>query len=144
MVSPVRQFNYWDAGRRGLLSGEALALDLKRLELAYAENNQREFELPRHVPLRQLDPVALLTLKATGSCTFSMPESLFDMDCVHYLRRLRSVALSVPAAVGPCTPLHATLTLLGSSVPTSPLLKDSAYARQGSEDDRFVDYLGTI
>jgi hypothetical protein len=138
------KFNYWDGGRRGLLSGEALALDLKRLELAYAENNQREFELTRHVPLRQLDPVALLTLKATGSCTFTVPESLFDVDCVHYLRRLRSVALSVPAVVGPYTPLHATLTLLGSSVRTSPQLKDGTYARQGPEDDRFVDYLGTV
>jgi hypothetical protein len=138
------KFNYWDAGRRGLLSGEALALDLKRLELAYAENNQREFELTRHVSLRQLDPVALLTLKVTGTCTFSVPESLFDIDCVHYLRRIRSVALSVPAVVGPYTPLHATLTLLGSTVRTSPLLKDGAYARQGPEDDRFMDYLGTI
>ncbi|MFE9328204.1 toxin [Nocardia sp. NPDC052278] len=138
------KFNYWDAGRRGLLSGEALALDLKRLTLAYAENNQREFELTRHVSLRQLDPVGLLTLKMTGSCTFSVPESLFDMDCVHYLRRLRSVALSIPAVVGPYTPLHATLTLLGSSVRTKPLLKDGAYARQRPDDDRFVDYLGTV
>jgi Tc toxin complex TcA C-terminal TcB-binding domain len=39
------KFNYWDSGHRGLLSGEALYLDRKRLELAYHENNQREFEL---------------------------------------------------------------------------------------------------
>ena len=29
------KFNYWDGGRKGLLSGEALYLDVKRMELAY-------------------------------------------------------------------------------------------------------------
>ena len=56
------QFNYWDTGHQGLLSGEALYLDIKRMELAYHDNNKREFELTRHVSLRQLDPLALLTL----------------------------------------------------------------------------------
>jgi Tc toxin complex TcA C-terminal TcB-binding domain len=38
-----------------------------------------------------------------------------------------------------------TLSLLKSSLRRSPLLKDDEYARrQGSEDDRFVDYFGTI
>jgi len=31
------KFNYWDGGRKGLLSGEALCLDLKRMEMAYHE-----------------------------------------------------------------------------------------------------------
>jgi Tc toxin complex TcA C-terminal TcB-binding domain len=35
------------------------------------------------------------------------------------------------------------LTLLRSSVRVTPLLKDGVYARQ-PEDDRFVDYLGTV
>ena len=50
------KFNYWDGGRKGLLSGEALYLDVKRMELAYHDNNKRELELTRHVSLRQLDP----------------------------------------------------------------------------------------
>jgi len=29
------KFNYWDGGRKGLLSGEALYLDVKRMEMAY-------------------------------------------------------------------------------------------------------------
>ena len=57
------QFNYWDSGHQGLLSGEALYLDIKRMELAYHDNNKRELELTRHVSLRQLDPLALLTLQ---------------------------------------------------------------------------------
>ncbi|HEY0377592.1 MAG TPA: hypothetical protein VGC87_11770 [Pyrinomonadaceae bacterium] len=139
------KFNYWDVGRKGLLSGEALHLDLKRLEMAYHENNKREFELTRHVSLRQLDPLALLTLKATGKCEVTIPEWLYDRDCPgHYLRRIKSVALSLPSVVGPYTSVNCTLSLLRSSVRKSPLMKDSEYARQGSEDDRFVDYVGAV
>jgi hypothetical protein len=67
------QFNYWDSGHQGLLSGEALYLGVKRMELAYHDNNKREIELTRHVSLRQLDPLALLTLRITGSCTVRCP-----------------------------------------------------------------------
>src|SRR6185295_13766404 len=60
------QFNYWDTGRQGLLCGEALYLDIKRMEMAYLDSNKRKLELVRHVSLRQLDPLALLSLKITG------------------------------------------------------------------------------
>ena len=87
------KFNYWDGGRKGLLSGEALYLDVKRMEMAYHENNKREFELTKHVSLRQLDPLALLTLKATGTLRGHVPEWLFDLDCPgHYMRRIKNVA----------------------------------------------------
>jgi hypothetical protein len=139
------KFNYWDGGRKGLLSGEALHLDVKRMEMAYYDNNKRELELTRHVSLRQLDPLALLTLKATGTCQVTIPEWLYDIDCPgHYMRRIKSVALSIPSVVGPYTSVNCTLSLLKSSLRKSPLPKDGEYARQGSEDDRFVDYSGAI
>ena len=126
------KFNYWDGGRKGLLSGEALYLDVKRMEMAYHENNKRELELTRHVSLRQLDPLALLTLKATGSCQVTIPEWLYDLDCPgHYMRRIKSVALSIPCVVGPYTSVNCTLTLLRRArVRTSPIAGDD-YARQG-------------
>ena len=96
------QFNYWDSGHQGLLSGEALFLDIKRMEMAYHDSNKREIEVVRHVSLRQLDPVALLTLRITGSCTISVPEWLYDRDCPGlYMRRIKNVALSIPSVVGP-------------------------------------------
>ena len=138
------KFNYWDGGRKGLLSGEALHLDVKRMEMAYHEHNRREFELTRHVSLRQLDPLALLTLRATGSCQVSIPEWLYDRDCPgHYMRRIKSVALSLPSVVGPYTSVNCTLSLLRSSVRKSPVA-GPAYARQGPEDDRFADYAGAV
>ena len=137
------KFNYWDGGRKGLLSGEALHLGVKRMEMAYLDHNKRELELTRHVSLRQLNPLALLTLKVTGSCTFVVPEWLYDRDCPgHYMRRIKSVALSIPSVVGPYTSVNCTLSLLKSSVRKSPIAGD--YLRQGFDDDRFVDYIGAV
>lgn len=134
------KFNYWDGGRKGLLSGEALYLDIKRLELAYHEHNRREYELTRHISLRQLNPAALLALKATGACQVSIPEWVFDLDTPgHYLRRIKTVGMTIPCVTGPYTSVSCTLTLTKSSLRTSPLVGDG-YARQGSEDNRFVDY----
>jgi hypothetical protein len=140
--------NYWDRGREGLLAAEALHLDLKRMELTYHENNRRENELTRHVSLRQLNPVALLTLKITGRCEFSIPESLFDRDCPgHYMRRLKTVALSLPAVAGPYASVNCTLTLLRSQVRTSSQLSpNDAYLPEpdAQSDERFVNYLGSV
>lgn len=138
------KFNYWDAGRKGLLAGEALYLDVKRMEMAYHDNNKRELELTKHISLRQLDPVALLALKTTGTCQVTIPEWLFDLDgSGHYMRRIKSVALSIPSVTGPYTSINCTLSLLKSSVRKSPVAGNN-YARQGFEDDRFVDYIGAV
>jgi hypothetical protein len=115
------------------------------MEMAYHDNNKRELELTKHVSLRQLSPVALLTLKATGTCQVMIPEWLYDLDCPgHDMRRIKSVALSIPSVVGPYTSVNCTLSLLKSSLRKSPLLKDGEYTRQGSDDDRFVDYIGAV
>lgn len=138
------KFNYWDGGRKGLLSGEALYLDVKRMEMAYHDNNKRELELTRHVSLRQLDPHALLVLKTTGTCQVTIPEWLYDRDCPgHYMRRIKSVGLSIPSVTGPYASVNCTLSLLRSSLRTSPI-GGAGYARQGSDDSRFIDYSGAI
>jgi Tc toxin complex TcA C-terminal TcB-binding domain len=139
------QFNYWDSGHQGLLSGEALHLDIKRMEMAYHSNNKRELELTRHVSLRQLDPLALLTLRITGSCTVTVPEWLYDRDCPgHYMRRIKNVSLSVPSVAGPYTSVNCTVSLQSSTLRVSPLLANGVYERNATqEDNRFVDYFST-
>ncbi|HEX4716554.1 MAG TPA: hypothetical protein VH164_16670, partial [Ktedonobacteraceae bacterium] len=130
------QFNYLD-GNEGLLAGEKLLFDVKTMEMAYHDLNQREYELTKHVSLLQLDPVALVQLRATGSCTFTMSEEMFDMDGPgHYFRRIKSVAVTLPCVAGPYTSVSCTLTLQKSSIriSTDPAPK---YARQGSDDKRF-------
>ena len=61
------QFGYL-AGKEGLLAGEKLHLDIKRMEMAYHELNQREYELTKHVSVLQVDPRALIQLRTMGRC----------------------------------------------------------------------------
>jgi len=133
------------AGKEGLLAGEKLYQDIKRMEMAYADLNKREYELTKHVSLLQVNPVALLQFRATGSCTFEVPEELFDFDAPgQYFRRIRSVAVSIPCVVGPYTSLNCRLTLSKSSVRTNALSGDNGYPRDGADDPRFSDFFGSI
>jgi len=141
------QFGHWDSMKKGLLAGERLALDLKRMEAAYLDQNKREYELVKHISLRQLDPIALLTLKAIASCEITLPEWLFDLDNPgHYMRRIKNVSLSIPAVTGSYASINCTLSLQKSTVRRSPIPNDP-YPRkhaEGEEDSRFVDYYGAI
>jgi hypothetical protein len=139
------KFGYWDSARQGLLAGDALALDLKRLEMAYLEQNRREYEMSRHVSLSRLDPLALLRLKATGSCEVTIPEWLFDMDSPgQYMRRLKAVAVSIPCVTGPYTGVYCKLSLLRSSIRVSSLAGDQYDRLADADDDRFRDFSGAI
>jgi hypothetical protein len=138
-------YTHWETGRRGLQAGERLHHDLTRLQLAYLEHNRREFELTTHVSLRMLDPLALLELRSRGSCQFTVPEWRYDLEVPgHYLRRIRTVALSLPAVTGPYTSVAATLSLQRSSIRRDPGLIDNRYTRVPGEDPRFLDYPGTL
>jgi hypothetical protein len=139
------QFGYWDSARKGLLAGETLYLDLRRLEMAYLEQNRREYEMTRHVSLARLDPLALLRLKATGSCEVTIPEWLFDTDNPgQYMRRLKTVALSIPCITGPYTGVYCALSLLRSSVRVSSVSSDPYQRSETGEDSRFLDFRGAI
>jgi hypothetical protein len=131
------QFGYWDSLKQGLLAGERLHLALKQLERAYLDQNKREYEITRQISLLQFDPLALIALKETGQCVFSLPEAFFDMDYPgHYMRRLKSVSLTIPAVTGPYTSINCTLTLLSSKI-----RKDSTLSPdypEGEDDPRFI------
>jgi hypothetical protein len=111
------RYGQWDSLRKGLLSGEQLGHDLRRMETAFMDRNRREVELTRHVSLRQLNPEQLLRLRAEGWCDFALPEWLFDLDFPgHYFRRIKTVGVSLPCVVGPYTSISGTLSLLRSGI----------------------------
>lgn len=113
--------DHWDGLRKGLLAGERLQMDLRRMDAAYLDLDRRELELTKRISLRQLNPEALVALRENGTCSFVVPEVLFDLDHPgHYRRRIKSVSLSIPAVVGPHTSIGATLSLTDSWVRTSP------------------------
>ncbi|TMQ11220.1 MAG: hypothetical protein E6J91_23955 [Deltaproteobacteria bacterium] len=137
------QFGYWDSLRKGLLCGERLYQDLKQMQLAYVDQNRREFEIAKSVSLAALHPEALVDLQEGGSCIFELPEAVFDLDHPgHYLRRLRAVTLTIPCVAGPYTSVSAKLTLLGSRTRRDTRTTPS-YALQPS-DTRFSYNVGGI
>jgi hypothetical protein len=136
-------YGYWDGLHKGLLAGDLLLADLRRLELAYLEGNRREYELTKSVSLAMLDPAALLSLQNAGTCTFSLPEALFDLDHPgQYFRRLRTVSLTIPCVAGPYASVSAKLSIVGNRYRKLP---SGAYNETPAGGDaRFVYNVGTI
>jgi len=134
-------FGYWDNLKSGLLSGEQLYLDLKRLEAAYLDQNERDYEISKRISFVLIAPLALIQLKELGSCTLDLPEAFFDADYPgHYMRRIKSVSLTIPCVTGPYTSVNCTLKLMKSKVRVSTDTLP-AYPEQvgaGAPDPRFV------
>ncbi|OQW61976.1 MAG: hypothetical protein BVN28_05975 [Nitrospira sp. ST-bin4] len=137
------QFGYWDSLKKGLLAGERLQLDLRRMEIDYLDRNRREYEITKSVSLLLQDPVALIRLKETGQCEVELPETLFDMDYPgHYLRRIKNVSLTIPCVVGPYTSINCTLTLLSNKIRVKNTQPASYEERAG--DTRFASNFGAL
>jgi hypothetical protein len=128
--------------RKGLLAGDRLLHDLRRMEVAYLHGRQRSYEITKHISLGLLDPLALLSLRETGACIVNIPEWLFDLDHPgHYRRRIQSVSVTVPSVTGPYTSVNMRLTLLRSTVRRSPD-PGADYRAKRFDDPRFVDVVG--
>ena len=137
-TSDFIQPTHWDSLKKGLLAGEKLHHDLRRMEMDYLDKNVRDYEITKTVSLAMINPAALIALKQTGDCFFSLSEAMFDMDYPgHFFRRIKSVALSMPCVVDPYEGVHATLTLTGSSLRKNALLKNNKYEKDPDGDDRF-------
>jgi len=102
----------WQFDRAGLLAGERLILQLQRMEKAYIEQHKRDYEVTQSFSLAILDPLALVTLRQTGSCDFVIPEIMFDLLYPgQYKRLVKSVRITIPCVAGPYTNISAKLTL---------------------------------
>jgi hypothetical protein len=115
------QFGYWDSLHKGLLAGERLAFDLRRMDAAYHDLDKRELEMTKHFSLALNRPEALVQLRTIGVTNFSLLEADFDDDYPgHYFRRLKSASLTIPCVVGPYQGVNATLTLTAATVRVKP------------------------
>jgi hypothetical protein len=134
------QSNYLD-GMEGLLAGEKMLYDIKRMEMDYHDLNVREYEMTKQVSLLQVAPLSLIELRTTGSCLVSLPEELFDLDAPgHYFRRIKSMALTIPCLTGPYTGVNCTLSLQNSSIRSSSQVQGSGY----SDAKNLSAYYGAI
>ena len=141
------QFGYWDSLHKGLLAGETMNNDLRRMQSSYLDMNKRRFELSRFVSLAALDPDALRQLLKAGACDFDIPESLFDEDYPgHYNRHLVRVSTTVVyPSPGKFDNVKATLKMTKNKVRISTTASSSAdYAEVGPTDPRFFYNYGAV
>ncbi|MEX0274653.1 MAG: hypothetical protein AB3N16_09770, partial [Flavobacteriaceae bacterium] len=114
-------YDNWDTASMGLLSAEKLQYQLMQMETAFMERNTRKAEIQGHVSLAMLNPNALLELKGTGQCIFSIPEAWFDIQYPgQYKRRIKSVSLTIPCVTGPYVNVACKLKMMGSRLRASP------------------------
>ena len=106
----------WDRRYKGLLAGQALWVDLQRMDLAYMSRYKPpQPSTTQEFSLRELDPTALESLKTRGEAVFSLNESLFESDYPdHYGRRIQSIRVSFPGlkkrGLNPCGQLTQLLS----------------------------------
>ena len=142
-------FGYWDSLKKGLLAGEQLAYDVRNMEKAYRDQNNREYELTKQICLTQLDASALQLLKTNRECWINLPEELFDMDYPgHYMRRVKTVSLTLPCVAGPYSTIGCTLTMTQNSV-RAKNTSGGTYPRKmtggvPADDPRFRDSVAPI
>lgn len=120
----------WNATYRGLGAGEQLKLNLLNMQAEYLRANARELEIRKTVSLRQLkSKTATSTINKdwaqlhadlmAGKCEFELTHELFEddyKDQQHYLRRIKTISVSLPTIVGPYENIRATLTQTASKV----------------------------
>ncbi|PVH76117.1 hypothetical protein DL98DRAFT_497477 [Cadophora sp. DSE1049] len=140
-TSSYIELGYFTSAREGFLAGEAMYLGLKRLEAAWQDSIGHDFELTKHISIRQWAPLSLLEFREKGTFTLDIPEILFDMDCPgHYMRRIASVNVSIPCITGPYASINCTLRLVKHSMRTTPRANsksDYPHASEDEDDDRF-------
>jgi hypothetical protein len=113
----------WDSPREGLMAGERLDVALRHMEKAYLDENVREYELTRHISLREHFPLEYLRLRTTGYCEIDVPEWMFDHDYPGmYMRRIKNATLTIPCTTGPFNNVNCRLTLLSCETRIDPRL----------------------
>jgi hypothetical protein len=133
------EFSYWDSLKKGLFAGERLLLDLRRMEAAHLESDQRALEITRHLSLAQDFPLSFAELAATGRCKVEITEALLDGDFPgHYFRRTKTVSLSAVGPVGTHSNLNCTLTLLENRIRIAANASGTYAQSEDGEDVRFL------
>ena len=136
---------YWDSLRKGLLAGEQLMFDIKRMEASYLDKNKRHLELSKHISLATLAPDKLIELKLNKHCTFDIREWMFDMDYPgHHMRRIKSVSVSIPCIAGPYTTVSCKLSLISSKYRLSGTRIDEEDVEIYNEEGKQKQLYGSI
>lgn len=126
-IQPAR----WNTTYRGLSAGESLKSRLITLQAEYLKAHRRDLEITKTVSLRVLkdkDKASKInrtwaqihtSLKEEGSCDFELTHKMFEDDWKgqgHYLRRIKTLSVTIPGIASPYENIRATLTQTSSSM----------------------------
>lgn len=137
-TSIVQRAGYWNPGQDGLLAADSLYLDLRRLEGAQLDGPTVDYNITKTVSLKDVDPLALMKLRITGTTDFSVGELLYDMDFPgHYMRRIRSVSVSIPSNTEGKGNTNAVLTLLEHKYRVTQNAADYAVSQSDAGSEAF-------
>ncbi|WP_131108170.1 neuraminidase-like domain-containing protein [Pseudomonas sp. Sample_10] len=137
----------WNSTYRGLGAGEELKMSLQQMYAEYLKNNKRDLEIRKTVSLKGLrDKDSTSKINKTwadiktdlknGSCKFELTQKMFDDDYEsqnHYLRRIKTISVTLPVTVGPYEDICAVLQQDSSKVEmaaTKGTLKENLRASQ--------------
>ena len=138
------QFGYL-AGKEGLLAGERLHMDLKRMELAYLELNQREYELTKHVSLLQVDPQALIAAPRRPAVARSSSMRICSTWTAPATTSAASRTQPSPSRASPGRTPASTAPLPCSRAASARLgCRRAGLRPREPEDNRFADYYGSM
>jgi len=140
----------WNSTYRGLSAGERLKSRLMIMQTEFLKANRRDLEISKNVSLRVLKdkdkastinrtwPQIHASLMEEGSCDVELTHKMFEDDWKgqrHYLRRIKTLSVTIPGIVSPYENVRATLTQTSSSMylPTDkkdPSIKDVRVKQQ--------------
>ncbi|WP_434710276.1 efflux RND transporter periplasmic adaptor subunit [Pseudomonas sp. R1-1] len=121
----------WNATYRGLGAGEVLKMNLQQMYSSYLQHNRRDLEIRKTVSLKELKakaPDASLnktwaeiktSLETDGTCEFELTHKMFEDDYAgenHYLRRIKTISVTLPGVIGPYQDICAVLKQTRSKV----------------------------
>ena len=146
------QPDVWFDTFHGLTAGEALRLQVLRMEAAYLKRFERRQEIVKTVSLKTLfdsqpgtdwaTVLKALQEGSTGTLAFELSPRMFDGDYPgHYLRQLINVTVSIPAILGPWQNMRAVLTQVSSrTVLEADKRAMNALYNQPDQDTRNILY----
>lgn len=128
----------WNDLYQGLMVGEQLKLGLQRMDQAWLQYNVRRLEIVKTVSVKSLLSASAWEIgKSTGSFSFLLDGEMFLKEYPgHIDRRIKTVAVSLPALLGPYQDVRATLTQLSNTVNSSADLKAIDYLLNPLEADK--------
>ncbi|PHM61559.1 neuraminidase-like domain-containing protein [Xenorhabdus ishibashii] len=137
------QGGLWNDLYQGLMVGEHLKLALQRMDQAYLQHNTRRLEIVKTVSVKSLLTSSQWEIgKSTGSFTFLLGADMFLRDYpTHADRRIKTVALSLPALLGPYEDVRASLIQLSNMLNSTADLKTVDYLLNPLEHTKPKDVL---